>query len=221
MSTESIVARARAEADEAEREDEDTTEPGEPDNGSEDEPVEEIEEDELPVPEPPSDAQIEETSSKIQTKAANYTKAQLALLAETGIPWAECPTCQVAGFVAPFDPNDPSEYDRKANTDAYFGATEPSYLTAEDAETCPKCDGWGQVLSGARNPTNRLKVCGNCGALGWVTKVQPATTLAPGQMPTPGYQPQGVTPEGVTQPDIWGRPPGHRDYGVPPALVGA
>lgn len=220
MTTETIREVANREADEAERDEDDAQADDAPtvDPTENDEALEEAEREE--VPEPPSDAVIEKTYRAIRTKAENYTKAQSALLAETGIPWEQCPTCQVAGFVAPFDPNDADDWSRKQITDAYFGGTEPEYKPAPHSDMCATCDGEGQVLSGAKRRESRLIACPDCSGLGYRVKATPPPPPAPTTYAQPGVTPPGVAPAELQAPDLWQRPYGHPHYGQPPALVG-
>jgi hypothetical protein len=172
--------------------------------------------------EPPNDQAMEKLYQGIERKSANYAKAQTAQLAETGLPWETCPCCGVAGFVLPFNPDDPDEQMRRLTVFDYFDANEPAYKEATDRTECPACEGWGQVLSGSKAPQHRVVPCSRCNGTGY-TGVTPAYHAAeangaeiPQGIPAP-HEPGAQQ----AQPDYWGRPPGHRDYGTLPSLVNA
>ena len=96
---------------------------------------------------------------------------------------------------------------------------EPPYKTSTTTETCPECDGYGNVLTGAKTEGGRLWQCSRCGGSGFVTKQGEQPTFIPSLQPTNSAMnstPTG-TPDGPT--DQWGRPFGHQHWGVPPASI--
>lgn len=108
-----------------------------------------------------------------------------------------------------------------ATTGDYFAGGEMPLKEAVDKVKCEPCDGWGQVLSGARNPATRVQPCTNCGGSGFEVKVK----VAGEQTYQPVYGeivPAYVDVNGGGQgPDAWQRPAGHPHYGIAPSLVGA
>ncbi len=175
-----------------------------------------------PEPAPPDDEAMEKLYKSVERKSANYGKAQTALLAETGLPWEGCPCCGVAGFVLPYNPTDPDEQMRRLAVLDYFDGARPDYKAASDRGECPACGGFGDVLSGSRKPGNDVVPCSRCNGTGYIVVIgNPAYTEANGTNTPPAPYIPDAPGEPIPAPDFWGRPPGHRDYGVLPSLVNA
>lgn len=49
-----------------------------------------------------------------------------------------------------------------------------TYVAADDARTCPSCEGRGQVLTGSNVPGYETKQCARCKGIGWVGTGAPA-----------------------------------------------
>ena len=133
-----------------------------------------------------------------------------------------CPLCATftAGFVLPYAAltADVSLKDavRRLNGDA----AQPELQSAKNAQRCPDCDGWGDVLTGAQIERGRIIPCLKCNGTGHVAKLyvpdQPASTSEP--YPGSGEKIVGAPPGGVS--DGYGRPAGHPHWGVDPATIG-
>ena len=133
---------------------------------------------------------------------------------------AVCPLCLADGWIVPAPPGAMPPEQWEAVQLAAGQAPDANYREADYAETCPTCDGWGQVLSGSKTDTQRLIPCRPCEGKGWKAKLgeqQPAPTFA---LPVPP-PPNGAVSIDWTRPkDNWGRPEGHPHFGMEPSLVG-
>ncbi len=167
----------------------------------------------------PPELDFEAQRKKLDKETDRHEKRVREIMADDAELLEACPLCQVPGFVFPFTEADPSAEPRRNAVMEYFGGAEPPFVSAPDKALCGRCDGWGQVLTGAKNPTHRVGLCSTCNGNGWTAVVEP--------MPQSGYQPVPgeVSPPPLGNglaghaPDVWERPYGHPHYGVPPALV--
>lgn len=140
-----------------------------------------------PAPEPPSS---EAVLKKADAANRRYHKQLDSILgAKSG--HIDCPTCEGLGIV--WDDGKPAA----------------DFVHPDNLEACGYCNGYGQVISGSKNPDHQLVVCIKCNGLGYVTKAaQPANvTQLPAPMPTPDqpiggqYVPgRGFIPYGATEP---------------------
>ena len=84
---------------------------------------------------------------------------------------------------------------------------------------CEECDGWGEVFTGAKAPNKVVGPCGKCNGNGW-TIVARDSSATLGTDPIAQLQTvQNGPPGGGLGLDSWGRPEGHRHWGVPPAQI--
>jgi hypothetical protein len=160
MSKATELAIAEAERAESEPEPEPT-----PDEPTPDEP---------PAPEPAADDEDPEFTAKLEQmdrEARRHTKAVGKIMGDDFEAFVPCPTCSsgVQGF-APMSalgiPAAPTAGDLKP---------------ASDTETCPECDGWGDVLTGAKVERGRIKPCSRCTGTGYIVNTSaPTVPLADG-----------------------------------------
>lgn len=198
---------ARAEAEESEEEEE-SEEP-------------ELEPEPEPEPEEPEAfAAIGEKEIKQAQRAIGAQRKKLAGIFGEAAVAHDCPLCAAMGFLPELPPPgttfsiEPSEggYEFVAQAPRQ----EPPYVQAPDKEACPWCDAYGFVLSGSKFEHARVTSCFKCSGNGWVTKPvegQPPTvsdfTIAAVTTPS--------SPAGPELPDdAWGRPYGHKHWGVHP-----
>lgn len=202
---------AQAEEEAVEADEEDAAEAGELDP----QPVEEPGEEEEPV--------VDEAALKRVNRALEDQKTRLAKILGDAAVAHDCILCGTLGYL-PAVPAAGSVYEiveaEGALTLAPYGPQNVGELKpAKDKEACPDCDATGEVLTGSKNPNAMVAACSKCNGNGWVIRSidqTPQTIYVP---PIPA-QPNGIAqPPEVTWPDAWGRPPGHRDYNVPPASV--
>lgn len=201
-----IAEMARREAERAEAEDDtpDTGEPVEPDDGDSGSGDPGAPDGEPGEPAPDAEA-IQRAVEKAHT---TYEKALAKIDGLAFDQMVECDRCGSMGYHPP----------------QVLVLPEPK--PAPDRETCPDCDGLGQVLSGAKNELHYLEQCNRCNGNGWVSKARdaqytPPPNGAPGALAmTPGAPDPYGTPSPSTMPlDAWQRPFGHPHYGVPPAAI--
>lgn len=207
----------RAEADEADEEAETETGAGdetEPAEGDEAEPVVETER------APPTEAEVKRHIDRLDKEDERHTKRYAEILGADFESMQPCPRCLTSGHIYPFEAA-PIEPEQIAAVDASLGRDVAADLKqATDATICEACDGWGMVLTGAKNEQGRVKPCTPCAGQGWVS---PAATITP--LPTPPTPAQTTNGEGaaaasVPLPDAWGRPQGHPHWGQDPAAIG-
>lgn len=112
-----------------------------------------------------------------------------------------------------------------------MGYTPPDFVPfkpALDKPACDACNGYGRQETASRNDQHRFEQCGTCNGNGWVLRALPEPVPyqpTPYQQPATqgwGQQPNGQESTSVpSSTDAWGRPTGHRDFGIPPHLVNA
>lgn len=212
MST--IAELARAEGDAAEDESPDA----EPDEG--DEPDEDPEPEPTKPGEPPSDVSMETALKAMESEAKRHERAVAKIMGDGWEDVYPCPCCQLGpGFVFPYVTTSIDDQERKATVERYFGADDPPLRDAPFAETCDVCDGYGQLKMGAKNAHNAILPCRACEGKGWREKQPPPyVPPAPPGDPFPGAG-YAYTPIEGGKADDWGRPAGHRHWGLHPALV--
>ena len=178
-----------------------TTPEPEPEEGTTPEPEPEPDTPAEPEPDTPGDQSLaqaaaaegsEEQLKRAETANRNYHKRIREILGDDPNRH-ECPACEGLGVVWG---EQQEEYD---------------FATAKDAEPCTDCNALGMVLTGSRNPDQRLKPCTPCGGRGWLVKPVPvapvvALPVTPEAAATPvgGQWVPGVgfIPYGQTAPTI-------------------
>jgi hypothetical protein len=193
---------------------------------------EEAAEEETPAPppepeepdEPPASQMTEQEAErefkKLEAAAQRYLKAAMPITVKLGMPVEPCPLCTFPGLAIPRTANEVTS-DVEHAVDALLGREAlPELRSSDGYRICDVCDGWGEVLTGARKPISRAAVCPNpnCGGKGYVQVPISVPPVAP-IVPFPGaavpFQP---LPQGVN--DQWGRPAGHPQWGIDPSLIG-
>lgn len=212
MSTPLEIAEREAEEAEAENPDEESPEPIES-------------EDSLPEHEPEPEPSAEFNFNEQTKKLAASEKAHRSRVANIMGPDLNevelCPLCATftAGFVLPYAAlsaeQSLKDAVRRLNGDAPQAELQP----AKDSETCPDCDGWGDVLTGSKAERSRTGPCLRCTGKGFIAKTY--LVAAPQQQGEsyPGADQPPVNPPPGGQPDGYGRPAGHRHWGIDPAVL--
>lgn len=161
-----VTDMAKDEAERVEAEEDTSTEPVEPQ-----EPAEQ-------APEPEPDDASEVTGS-VDTKAleralGKHEREMQKVLGDGFDDMKACDTCQGFGFVPQ--------------------AHEPvlPVLRDEQYQMCEKCNGYGQVLTGAQPDANPFTTCTACSGGGYIT--QPVQLPAPSYAPPNGGIGTGVVP---------------------------
>lgn len=218
MST--LTDKAKAEAEEVEA-NEPNEEEEEAEAGEQAQPGPELE----PEPESKSAAMTEQQAerefAKLEKKAQTYLEGALAIASKLEIPVQPCPLCTFPGLAIPRSANEVTS-DVEGAVLALIGkAVEPTYKESQAYARCEACDGWGDVLTGARKDVSRTAMCVACGGKGFTNVVTPAPAQnLPAPAAFPGAQ-LAYTPLPAGVPDAWGRPAGHPHWGLDPAMVGS
>jgi hypothetical protein len=214
MST--LAERARMEAEETEAAEEEET-PTEPDEPTEPEPE--------PAPEPPASQMTEQEAErefkKLEKLAQTYIVKAMAIADRLGIPYQPCPLDYMPGLAVPRAEHEVTSDVESAVLALIGKSPTPEFKSSEGYRVCDICDGWGEVLTGARKDISRTATCPNpnCGGKGYITV--PIVVAPPnGQATYPGAS-EVFTPLLGGIPDQWGRPAGHVHWGIDPANVGA
>ena len=192
-------------------------EPGEPDPDDPDAPAE-------PEPAELLAAIGPETLEKAERKRANYRKGMAELLGEAYVAH-ECIFCTGLGYTP--DPPPVGAVFTVVESEAGLGfdfelpGAEGNLKMALDKGPCEECGAEGFVLTGSKNPNARTAACGRCNGNGWVVVARPpeAPAVPAGYAPSPPVNP--AVAAGQNLEDGWGRPFGHKHYGVPPAMIEA
>lgn len=189
--SETIAEIAEREALQAEADD-----PSEPPEPEPPEPEPEPE----PTPEPASDAAIEKRYRALDKESARHAKQVAVIMGDDFAAVAECPACQIPGFVFPFDPMSVEDAMRRGNVEAYFGTGSVTLKPHPTTATCETCDGWGFCATGAKREGVDYDntVCPDCAGQGWLRTdvAAPAPVqLAPQPTNTSGWTPPGAPPK--------------------------
>lgn len=140
-----------------------------------------------PAPEPPSS---EAVLKKADAENRRYHKKIDSIFgAKSG--HIDCPTCEGLGIV--WDDGKP----------------EVDLVHPDNLVTCEACNGYGEVITGSKNPSHVTTICIQCNALGYITKTAQPALVA--QLPPPApeqaapmngqYVPgRGFIPYGATEP---------------------
>lgn len=154
------------------------------------------------------------------SEKAHRTRVQTIM----GADFAEaipCPLCSIftAGFFLHGDGLQLPPEVKDAIRQAIGDAAAPELQPAKDSEQCPDCDGWGDVLTGSKADRAKTGPCIRCNGKGYVAKVYIRAAEAPQAEPYPGSADPPVNPPPGGNPDGYGRPAGHRHWGVDPATL--
>lgn len=212
MST--LTDKAKIEAEQAE------TEPDEEEAAEEEEAQPEPEPE--PEPEPTqglTEVEAEREFKKLEKLAQTYLTKAVAIADRLGMPYQVCPLDAFPGLAIPRQAHEVTS-DVEATVLGLIGkSAAPDYKASNQYERCDECDGWGDVLTGAQKEVSRTAMCNACGGKGYrlVTNVLPIQQV-PAVPQFPGADvPFTPVPGGL--PDKWGRPAGHRHWGLEPAQV--
>lgn len=124
------------------------------------EPLEPIEppdgdDDEEEAAEPPATVAQREGSADVAKKlerAVSDQKKRLARILDTDLEGCECPTCDGLGY-----------------TPGGMGEA-PQFVHPDNLVACEACNGYGQLVTGSKNPAHELAICTTCTGFGYVTK---------------------------------------------------
>jgi len=147
-----------------------------------------------------SDREIEKAGKALDAESERHGKRVAQILGDDFADWVPCPLCPIPGFVVPSSPP-PAEPERKAAILALIGeGFGPDLKMDATTETCAACDGWGDVLTGARADRSKTKSCNTCAGTGYTTRMPPPLAV-------PGYAPAPTLDGSFAPPMIPGVPP--------------
>jgi DnaJ-class molecular chaperone len=148
-----------------------TTEPTEPDESPDEAKPDDEDAEQEESEQTPAQAARSHGSDEIPKKlerALTDQKKRLERIVGVSLDGKECPKCDGMGYMPEGT------------------ADEPEVVHPENLVTCEACNGYGQVVTGSRNPDHITAMCTSCAGNGFITQVA--------QLPPP-------TPIGVyTQP---------------------
>lgn len=165
--------------------------------------VETPDEDETPAPVAPpvenlSDAEIQKRFDKAGRAGEAYLKRVSDILGPTLMAdLVQSPLDTIPGFVltAGGEVIDGDAID--ATKDLLGLNAGPDYATNPDTHTCERCNGWGDVLTGAKRPGNELVKCAACNGFGYT----PPPGIVPAQIvQAKGHSVNAATGEIAPQP---------------------
>lgn len=216
MSAATDLANEEADRVEAELGPDEELEPeGEP------EPEEEPEAEAAPEVEPSSPAAVEQSFKELAASEKSHRTRVARIMGQDFGDVELCPLCATftAGFVLPYAALTADESLKTAVRRLNGDAPQAELQAAKNAQRCPDCDGWGDVLTGAQIERGRIIPCLKCNGTGHVAKLYvPEQPVAPAE-PYPGAADPPVNPPPGGNPDGYGRPAGHRHWGVDPATL--
>jgi hypothetical protein len=200
MSRLSQIAKDEAERSEQEGEPDETPVPPQTDDDDEAEEAEQSEGDEAaqapPAPPPPSPEQIEKRYKDAAKRAETYMNTVANILGpEVMATMTFSPLDTFPGLVE-IGPNGEVEPSAKEATLALLNyEAPPAYKSNPETRTCQRCDGWGDVRSGAKRKGNELLKCSGCGGLGYTDAEGRAVVPTLGATPAPN----GAPPPALSQ----------------------
>lgn len=235
MSTPLEIAEREAAEAEAENPDEEEPKPIEP---------EEPEADAPPEAEPSSQAAVEESFKALAASEKSHRTRVANIMGSDFGDVELCPLCATftAGFVLPYAALTADEGLKTAVRRLNGDAPQAELQQAKDAQQCPDCDGWGDVLTGAKVERGKQIPCIRCNGKGHISKLYvpdqqsgqaAAAPFVPGAVVSPGTTGYGAggndpwpdyttafipMPSGV--PDQYSRPAGHPRWGAPETADG-
>lgn len=184
-----------------------------------------------------------EREKKLKSEDTRHENALKKIYGDDFERQAYCPLCIGQGFLEAIPPGEQPEEIWAAIT-ALSGRTPASeYLHPDELVACERCNGWGQVASGAKNEHNAVIICSTCDGRGYFNL---ADAMHAAKLRGPAPTPEPFTPMPFTQwpdltqaapvqvispPDGWaaagkpgadtfGRWPGHPRFGIDPSANG-
>jgi len=229
----SIAEMARMEAEEAEAEQEaaEAAEQEGADQETSDQP-EVIVEDTATTP----TVDLAEREKKLRSEDTRHENALKKIHGDHFADMAFCPLCLGQGFLEPIPAGNQPDEVWEAIT-ALSGRLQGSaFRHPDELVPCQRCDGYGQVATGAKNDHNAIILCDTCNGRGYFN-LDDATHRAklgivppPPELPSfniPAFNVTPPTPAGETLSppsgwhaagspgaDQWGRWPGHPRFGI-------
>jgi len=167
-----------------------------------------------PEPEPLSEKEINKRIESLERERERHTKRVSEILQEESLDLVPCEACEPAipGFHYPAAMY-PAGEPQRALYELLSGGSDAQMQHPSRYVVCDTCNGFGQVLTGARNDMNRTITCPDCKAAGYHDlEAQRAQVVPLPQVQVTGgeYAPPPPPPADT---DFLGRPKGHPNYG--------
>jgi hypothetical protein len=188
-------------------------------------------------------AQEKEREKRLKSEDTRHENALKKVWGEAWEEHAYCPLCLGQGFVVPIPAGEQPDEIWEAIKALSGRLDQGAFRHPDELVTCGRCDGYGQVATGAKAEHTSVIPCAHCDARGYfnlndpIHKAKlgivdplpepvapmtfdfriptPAAPAEPALAPPPGWMEAGKP--GV---DTWGRWPGHTRHGIDPAHGG-
>ena len=195
-----------------------------PETPDQPEPAPEPEPEQAPEPEPEpepeqtpealSEREISKRIDALEREKDRHAKRVSEILQEEALDLIECEACEPAipGFHYPAHMYATGSA-QQTLYELLAGGTDAQMKHPERYVTCGTCNGFGQVLTGARNDLTRLITCPECKGAGYHDRQDTATQVVPLQPAPPAENGAADGWQQPTDADFLGRPRGHPNFG--------
>lgn len=163
---------------------------------------------------PLSEKEIDKLTQALEREAQRHTKRIGEIMGDDAVALVMCEACddKIPGWHWPAEVF-PEGSPERTLYELLAGGTDAQMKHHDRFTVCASCNGFGQVLTGARNEIGRMRICPECGGDGYkdAQENQPAPTATP----LPLAVVENFTPAQAPEPekDFLGRPVGHPNYG--------
>lgn len=142
----------------------------------------------------PSDAVMEQIGRQLDREGDRHFKAVAKIMGDQFGDLVPCPLCITPGFVTvePVRDFDPMQRQAVLLTMGEFAP--PELKDHPILYRCPTCDGWGELITGARKETTRTDGCPDCNGYGYRNRDQEQALATVTQLPTQAGGPPIVYP---------------------------
>lgn len=173
-----------------------------PDDEPDDEPGEES--DGEPSGSALDEKEIERRQQKLENENVRHAKRLGDIMGDDATALIPCPVCMdgIAGWIYPPDAA-PLNPDQVSRIRTVIGL--PDYTTfrqADDATTCPACDGLGETITGSHVPGYETKTCSRCNKTGYILTGQHVERVNGAAEPAPVLTGPTVVGEPANDPEI-------------------
>lgn len=165
-----------------------------------------------------SEVDVDRAIAKLEREATRHANRVSEIMGADAQELESCPLCAPAipGFRFPV----PVDDEQRAAVLVTLGVDpDPEYVAADDARACDYCKALGKVSTGSNVPEHRTKLCGHCGGTGWQMVSATPTPPPTHENGKPPLELAVVAGPAGPEPDAWGRPVGHKHYGLHPAYI--
>lgn len=182
----------------------------EPDDDDEPEDVAAVEEAEQPL----SEKDIEKLNQRLEAERDRHTKRISEIMGDDAVALVRCEACddKIPGWHWPAEIFSEGSPERTLY-ELLAGGTDAQMTHPDRFRVCEYCNGFGQVLTGARNDIHRTLICPECRGDGYRDREAQTTPVVQLAAPPANAEPfePGTPPS--PEKDFLGRPVGHVNYG--------